>query len=1332
MAPIQTSVLEFLQTGWLSNGTFFFHLEEESEGAATPPELQKKRIVENAARLALLLTRSFVHTFDPESAVGDDLNWLSLGDFLIEFEPRDDNEIEQTSVEGGAESLPAHNRFAKIILLLGIQNSPPTPKKIEEQQGRQQQHQKGHSKASTFQILGGLLYSIFSFSQCETLSGVSDMSFPLTYIPTSPSPCESGESESECSRSTKSSRVAENTLFSLLLERNNFPLSICRLLSDMIDTGPKGKARKPFISFTDIMEDLGEMISRPQIFLHDSHSPHGKPVVPTFGRTFCGRREEFETLMEIAKQMEELQASEETKQDSKSRSEVVFVSGIAGSGKSRLVHPVAKVLSRSGWIVTRAKFGRGRSYASGGVVSAMFDEVVSYVVKMKDTGQPADVSYSERVSKSILNNIGKDQLSGLVRFLPSLSLLLGDIDLIDGDTETNTGWQLVYSLSKIIESVLDMDRFIMICCDDLQWADKTSLQLITEVVINLGNFKRICRRCLFVGMYRSNEVDDDHPFAIQQSLLQMSQDVNTTEIGLSSLSRPDIDEILMVELKLPRRIVADLSDSVHKKTSGHALYVVELLNSLLNDALLTYSPQKCQYDWDMDRIDFIRTSDNVAEFIALNLSSLTPESHYVLQILSCFGIQTDINLLKVLEKFQEGMVSSVKEFLDRGILDQAGPILMFTHDLILQTVNEGMPLNRRRLLHLRIGEYIGTVANTDVSTGNLVKSDIDISEQIFYAGNLEASSLITLACDQIDFAGVDYVIDDRKKIIFSKLNLSAGQKMANESNYSAALYYLVKGISFLIENPWQRERQLCTSLYTGAIMAAFAMGRSDIVTKYADVLIEHEQFEDTLEIQIIVLRSLRISGAISECVSRGFGVLRQVNIDIPTSPTDEMGRNAMAETDRIALKHNMDGIANLCKRASDYSVHNIFKIIDAFYDIFSVTGSPIFPLLTCELVKYSFQNRVYQESAAAFAMYGMLKIAIESDYEAAKMWADASRAVIKYYQGTEKAKVTETRAAVYLLSSIDIWFVPLRDLAPKLMSCSEEAMAIGSIDHAISCMAQAWICSLYGGEQLSIISASSLQHLQLIARHSNFCVKWTMCDYILLAELTGKPEDYFSVLEDSISSLDDIEAEAISSHNYIILVHIHQINLVRSFWKGDYVSAEEHSHKATMVPNYKFATMASILDVFFGCLVHFQLYRELGGDDRLKEAIKKLEKMERWSRASPHVFAGKFLLLKAEYLASINENHAAEESYIQSISSSRDHGNVHELALAYELLGKYYSAHGSETYCKHCFKQAHVLYIQWGATMVAKRLEQYGLDLNSSLDTDLHIGSGPKHVRQRD
>ena len=276
-------------------------------------------------------------------------------------------------------------------ILLGIVNLTPAAWHLQDKK------QQGCASEEIFLILGKLLYSVFSFGK----------SIPSDWLPSTRFDREKpsnigyasmldGDHDYPTGRSFQRLRMAEISIFSRLIgsRDDNFPVSICRLLSDiMADDQPS------LLSFQDVTQDLEQMISRPQIFLHDSYnSPHSTEEPyrsEMFGQKYYGRKEEISILMDVANQMKQSSSNnyKHSQHPQHGGINAVFISGIAGSGKSNLVHGVAETLSNSGWIVAKAKFIRGMEHASRMVISSLFDQLVIFLVRMKENKKQLDAAY---------------------------------------------------------------------------------------------------------------------------------------------------------------------------------------------------------------------------------------------------------------------------------------------------------------------------------------------------------------------------------------------------------------------------------------------------------------------------------------------------------------------------------------------------------------------------------------------------------------------------------------------------------------------------------------------------------------------------------------------------------------------------------------------------------------------------------------------------------------------------------------------------------------------------------------------------------------------------
>jgi len=217
------------------------------------------------------------------------------------------------------------------------------------------------------------------------------------------------------------------------------------------------------------------------------------------------------------------------------------------------------------------------------------------------------------------------------------------------------------------------------------------------------------------------------------------------------------------------------------------------------------------------------------------------------------------------------------------------------------------------------------------------------------------------------------------------------------------------------------------------------------------------------------------------------------------------------------------------------------------------------------------------------------------------------------------------------------------------------------------------------------------------AKHNLFCAKFASLNNLLLTELTGQSGDWFVVFDDSIGNIDDLQTEAESSKNVRLIYDIQCHKCFMAFWREDYVSAGKHWRNAVMmIPVSKMPTILLIYQTFFGGLISFQLCRQAkdGDDEHLSKGKEMMDRLGNWAQNSMDVFENKWMLLQAEFFSSVHQNNAAEQLYKASAKVAHDHGDIHELALAHELLGKHYSQRGCNQDSIESFRKAYVYYNQ--------------------------------------
>ena len=314
------------------------------------------------------------------------------------------------------------------------------------------------------QHAGFLIYQIFSPPENQTLPSI----FKMCLVSEEESGTDNGCTNETDSgqRYSKLPRCSEKSLFTDLMEVGQYPISICRMLSDMIDIGIDGMADSPCKALEDVIDDLKQMSYHPRLYLDDP-TDEGFLSSLRFGLGCYGRTKQVSTILGVTSNLEGEKRGETPQ--CPDCVEVIFVSGIAGSGKSFLIQSVGSYLEREGWIVLGAKFEMGLQHESGDVVSSVFHRLLSKLVSMRDSGIEGDIKYSREATESIVDALDEDSLLSLANLIPSIHELInisgskcvdsGAADLDKG----NSHWRLVILLSSLLGAILSLGELHSFC-----------------------------------------------------------------------------------------------------------------------------------------------------------------------------------------------------------------------------------------------------------------------------------------------------------------------------------------------------------------------------------------------------------------------------------------------------------------------------------------------------------------------------------------------------------------------------------------------------------------------------------------------------------------------------------------------------------------------------------------------------------------------------------------------------------------------------------------------------------------------------------------------------
>ena len=243
---------------------------------------------------------------------------------------------------------------------------------------------------------------------------------------------------------------------------------------------------------------------------------------------------------------------------------------------------------------------------------------------------------------------------------------------------------------------------VLLVLEDLHWADRGSLLLLQFLVRELPR-----ARLMILGTYRDSEVDKRHPLSI--AMADMRRDVNVQRIFLGGLSVDEVADMLEAQSghELDERGLS-IVHAIHQQTEGHPLFVSEILRHLTETGRIGF--EHGRWVSDVRAAADISAPEGVVSAIGLRLSRLSPDSSRALELASVIGPEFSLPLLRSLAGMdEEKLIDVLEEAVDGHLLMEAAErpgVFRFAHNLVRDTLYDGISRTRRSTVHRRIADAI--------------------------------------------------------------------------------------------------------------------------------------------------------------------------------------------------------------------------------------------------------------------------------------------------------------------------------------------------------------------------------------------------------------------------------------------------------------------------------------------------------------------------------------------------------------------------------------------------------------------------------------------------
>ena len=299
----------------------------------------------------------------------------------------------------------------------------------------------------------------------------------------------------------------------------------------------------------------------------------------------------------------------------------VFISGEAGTGKTRLVNEFltsskqkTDVAELTGWCLSNS-----------GIPYFPFLEAFNPYF-----------SSSNKNKSAILQQEGlqSEEELGLRAWLmgPGKSEKPREIESLSPQAWKDSTFA---SVTKALFSISAKKPTILFI-DDLHWADSGSLALLHYIARSIAS-----QRILILATYRSEDLNPDsdgRPHPLVDALRLMSRENLYKEIKLPSLRRQDIS--LLAENMVGGRVQTELAEKLSDESQGNPLFIIEALKMLSEKGSLVQENDR----WRLSTGE-IGIPTKVKDIVLRRVDALKPNQRKILDVASVIGSKFDPELL---------------------------------------------------------------------------------------------------------------------------------------------------------------------------------------------------------------------------------------------------------------------------------------------------------------------------------------------------------------------------------------------------------------------------------------------------------------------------------------------------------------------------------------------------------------------------------------------------------------------------------------------------------------------------------------------------------------
>ncbi|MFB2917128.1 trifunctional serine/threonine-protein kinase/ATP-binding protein/sensor histidine kinase [Aerosakkonema funiforme] len=988
-----------------------------------------------------------------------------------------------------------------------------------------------------------------------------------------------------------------------------------------------------------------------------------------------GRETEVKTLLEAFDRV------------STGKTEMMLVAGYSGIGKTAVVNEVHKPIVRQRGYFIKGKYDQFQRNIPFSAFVQAFRDLMGQLLTESD-------AQIQKWKNKILDAVGENG-QVIIEVIPELENIIGKQPAVIELSGTAAQNRFNFLFQKFLQVFTQKEHPLVIFLDDLQWADSPSLNLIQLLMVNEDQ-----GYLLLIGAYRDNEVSPAHPLMMKLKEISKSEAVVNT-ITLAPLSHVKLNQLVADTLKCSEDSAFSLSQLIDRKTQGNPFFATQFLKSLHQDKLIEFNLSEGCWQCDISQINQQTLTDDVVEFMVVQLQRLPKSTQSVLKLAACIGNSFDLQTLAIVCQ-----LSDVEAATDLWAALQADLILPQSDIYKFYQGEDNEQLRREnQSTSQQIAQYRFLHDRVQQAAYSLIPEEQKQATHLEIARLLRQSTLETELEAKI-FEIVNHwnsasaiIFDQSEKDNLAQMNLIAGNKAQAANAYEPAFKYFTTGINLLSDGAWQCQTSLMLGLQSGAAEAAYLCGNYEEMEQGVKaILAANLPVTDYVKAYKTQIQAYTNQGRFQEAISIAQTALAKFNTYLPEQPTPADIGEALEKVKELLNGRTAEDLLDLPVMTEPQTLV-IMQLLSSVAGAAYIFAPPLFPLIILTQVRLSIQKGNNPLSCVCYIGYAMLLSNMLGDLDTAYDFAQMSSQLVEKLN----ARFILPKVNIFLAAHFIHYKFHFRNSLALFEECFQTAQEIGDIEFAGYNVYHLCACAYVIGQDLNTLVTEMEPYLNTLSKLN---LKTSLNYSLVILQAVERLQN--SQNQSNLSNKTEEIHTALTSNNDLIGLHYYWVySLTASYLLNQYPQAIQDAIEARQTLPVGGKGISELLFYFYDSLTALATYNEATDKTELLEQVAQNQAiLHRRAVSAPMNFQHKYDLVEAEKYRVLGENYAAADYYDRAISGAKANDYIQEQALANELAAKFYLGCGKEKFAALYMQEAYYCYARWGAKAKVIDLEK--------------------------